>query len=405
MIRFIEKSEADGTVCAPGSKSAAHRLLICAAMCQGVSRIDNIPLCDDVLATIDCLKALGVGIELNGCSATIHGIDLTKAEPKEPLNCRESGSTLRFLIPIAMLSGKEIVFVGSKKLLSRPMTIYETLAKEYSLSFKKHEDGISVRGPLGAGEYFIDGSVSSQFITGMLLALSTLSGDSRIIINKRLESEPYVNMTIDAMSKFGIRVYREDDYSFFTFGGQEYRAGEMAIEGDWSAAAFLFALDSISADGCVTVNGLDIESLQGDKICKEHLKSLERGCAEIDISDCPDLGPILFTVAAIKQGGRFTGTKRLRDKESDRIASMQQELAKFGAELIAEENAVTVLERELHSPSERLCGHNDHRIVMSLAVISTLFGGEIDGCEAVAKSYPRFFEDIKALGIQANEIN
>ena len=179
----------------------------------------------------------------------------------------------------------------------------------------------------------------------------------------------------------------------------------MAVEGDWSAAAFLFALDSISAGGCVTVNGLDTESLQGDKICKEHLKSLERGCAEIDISDCPDLGPILFTVAAIKQGGRFTGTKRLRDKESDRIASMQQELAKFGAELIAEENAVTVLKRELHAPSERLCGHNDHRIVMSLAVISTLFGGEIDGCEAVAKSYPRFFEDIKALGIQANEIN
>jgi 3-phosphoshikimate 1-carboxyvinyltransferase len=302
-----------------------------------------------------------------------------------------------------MLSGEEVAFVGSKGLMSRPMTVYETLAKENGLSFKKDDDRITVCGPLCAGEYFIDGSVSSQFITGMLLALSTLSGDSRIIINKRLESESYVNMTVDSMAKFGIRVYREGDYSFFMFGGQQYRARDTVVEGDWSGAAFLFALDSISAVGQVSVGGLDEQSLQGDRIFRDLLASLEEGYAEIDISDCPDLGPILFTLAAINHGARFTGTKRLRDKESDRIASMQKELAKFGAELVAEENAATVIKRQLHAPCERLCGHNDHRIVMSLAVISTLLGGEIEGCEAVTKSYPGFFEDLGVLGISSHE--
>ena len=404
MIKRIEKSEADGIVNAPGSKSAAHRLLICAAMCQGVSRIDNLSLCEDVLATIDCLRALGVNIELDGKTATVRGVDFTKAEPKEPLNCRESGSTLRFLIPVAMLSGKEVSFIGTRKLLSRPMGVYEKLARKYGLTFKKEDDRITVCGPLVAGEYFIDGGVSSQFITGMLLALSCLGGDSKIIVNRQVESRPYVDLTMSIMREMGVRVHLDTDWSFLIFGGQESRAGDRRVEGDWSAGAFLEALNGLSSSGLVTVNGLDENSVQGDKICREHLAALEQGYTEIDLSDCPDLGPILFTMAAIKGGARFVGTKRLRDKESDRIAAMQTELGKFGAELVVEENAVTVLCRELHAPSERLCGHNDHRIVMSLAVICTLYGGEIEGCEAVSKSYPDFFEDIKVLGIKVYDV-
>ena len=380
----------------------AHRFLILSAMCEGkTSIIRGITPSEDVLATIDCLSAMGVKIEYDGGCAKVFGIDFSKAKPTEPLNCRESGSTLRFLIPIAMLSGNEVRFVGSERLMARSQSIYEGIAKDEGLLFRRDIDSITVKGPLRAGEYFIDGSVSSQFISGMLMALSTLSGDSRIIVNSKIESEPYVDMTVAAMADLGVRVYREDDYSFFMFGGQNYSAKDVEVEGDWSGAAFLEAFNHIG--GNVKICGMNESSLQGDRICKELFSMLDEGCPEIDISNCPDLGPILFTLAAIKNGGKFIGTKRLRDKESDRIEAMRSEMTKFGAELFVEENSVTVIKRELHAPSERLYGHGDQRIVMSLAVLCTALGGEIEGCEAVKKSYPDFFKDIESLGIKVCE--
>ncbi len=403
MTKRIEKSKAEGVVNAPASKSIAHRMLICAAMCKGKCRIDGIPSCEDVLATIDCLRALGVEIEYDGRYATVHGIDFTKAKPSGTLNCRESGSTLRFLIPLAMLSGNEVIFTGSERLMERPQSIYENIAKEYGLTFIRDNKSITVKGPLTAGEYFIDGSISSQFITGLLLAFSTLSGDSKIIINHVIESRPYVDLTVDAMSKFGVRIYNDTDWSFYIFGGQEYKEKNLSVEGDWSGAAFLEAFNHIG--GAVRIDGLNRESRQGDRICTKLFERLDNGFSEINIEDCPDLAPILFTVAAIKNGGKFYGTKRLKIKESDRAEVMKEELSKFGAELLIEENAVTVLKRELHAPSVRLLGHNDHRIVMSLAVLCSIYGGTIEGCEAVAKSYPEFFEDIKSLGIEFYEVN
>ena len=399
----IDKGSAKGSIKAPPSKSMAHRMLICAAMCEDESRIEGLPACEDVLATIDCLRALGVKIEYDGNTATVCGIDFTKAKPCGVLNCRESGSTLRFLIPLAMLSGNEVVFTGSERLMARPQNIYETIAKEWGLTFKRRGDRITVCGPLSGGEYFIDGNVSSQFITGLLLALSALDADAKIIINTPIESRPYVDLTISVMDKFGVRVYLDTDWSFLIFGGQKYRKINTRVEGDWSGAAFIEAFNHIG--GRVVIDGLDKDSLQGDRICMEYFDKLDGGFYEMDISNCPDLGPILFTMAAIKEGGRFIGTKRLRDKESDRIEAMRCELEKLGAEFTVEENAVTVLNREIYAPSERLCGHNDHRIVMSLAVLCTLYGGEIEECEAVKKSYPNFFEDIKSLGIRTYEIN
>ena len=398
MIKRIEKSKAEGIVNAPSSKSVAHRMLICAAMCQGESRIEAVPCCDDVLATIDCLRALGVSIDYDGHTASVVGIDFTKAKPSCELNCRESGSTLRFLIPLAMLSGNEIVFTGSERLMARPQNIYEAIAKEWGLTFKRERDRITVKGPLSGGEYFIDGNVSSQFITGMLLALSALNADAKIIFNTPIESRPYVDLTISVMAKFGVRVYFDTDWSFLIFGGQEYRKLDARVEGDWSSAAFIDALNHIG--GRVQIDGLNEDSLQGDRVFREYFRVLNEGFAVVDIANFPDLGPILFTMAAIKNGGKFIGTKRLRDKESDRIEAMQKELSKFGAEFIADENSVTVVKKELHTPSERLCSHNDHRIAMSLAVLCTLFGGEIEGCEAVSKSYPDFFKDIHELGIK-----
>ena len=382
----------------------AHRLLIAAAMCKGqTSIIDGITPCDDVLATIDCLKAFGVKIEYDGKRAAISGIDFLKAEPTGPLNCRESGSTLRFLIPLAWLSGQEVRFVGSERLMERPQDVYEQIAKDWGLKLERSGGSITVKGPLEAGEYFIDGGVSSQFITGLLFALSCLNGDAKIIVNQKIESRPYVDMTISAMREFGVKVYNDTDWSFLIFGGQEYTAKEISVEGDWSGAAFLEAFNHIG--GRVQIDGLNSQSRQGDRVCVELFKRLDEGFSEINIEDCPDLAPILFTIAAYKNGARFIGTRRLKIKESDRAEVMREELMKFGAELTIEENSVTVNKCELHSPTERLKGHNDHRIVMSLAILCTIYGGEIEGCEAVSKSYPDFFEDIKALGIKHYEVN
>lgn len=404
MRKIVSKSKAEGTVSAPASKSVAHRMLILAALCKDkTSIIRGISPSEDVLATIDCLSGMGVKIEYDGDLAVVRGIDFSKVNTAEPLNCRESGSTLRFLIPLAMLSGNEVKFVGSERLMARPQSIYETIAKEEGLTFKRDKDSLTVCGPLRAGEYFIDGNVSSQFITGLLFALSTMDGDTKIIFNTPIESRPYVELTIWTMQKFGARVYYDTDWSFFMFGGQEFKPQNLTVEGDWSNAAFLEAFNHIG--GSVKVLGVGEESLQGDRICREYFDRLDKGFCELDISNCPDLGPILFTIATVKDGARFTGTKRLRDKESDRIAAMKSELRKFGAELDVEENAVTVKKCDLRTPSETLYGHNDHRIVMSLSVICSLFGGEIDGCEAVSKSYPKFFKDIKALGIKVDDIN
>ena len=404
MIKRIEKSVAEGRVASTSSKSMAHRLLIAAAMCKGqTSIIDGITPCDDVLATIDCLKAFGVKIEYDGKRATLCGIDFLKAEPCEALNCRESGSTLRFLIPLAWLSGQEVRFVGSERLMERPQDVYEQIARDWGLKLERSVGSITVKGPLEAGEYFIDGGVSSQFITGLLFALSCLNGDAKIIVNRKIESRPYVDMTIACMREYGVKVYNDTDWSFLIFGGQEYSAKDVSVEGDWSGAAFLEAFNHLG--GRVQIDGLNPESCQGDRICVELFKKLDEGFCEISIEDCPDLAPILFALAAHKSGARFIGTKRLKIKESDRAEVMREELKKFGADLTVEENSVTVNKCRLHSPTERLSGHNDHRIVMSLAILSTLYGGEIEGCEAVSKSYPNFFEDIKALGIQHYEIN
>lgn len=394
----IEKSTARGEVLAPPSKSMAHRLLIAAAMCEGESKLDGISSCEDVLATIDCLRALGAKIEYDGNSAKVFGIDFLSATANESLMCRESGSTLRFFIPLLWLSGNEARLVGSEKLLSRPQSVYEEIASEKGLVFEKTADCIKVRGPLQSGEYRLCGDVSSQFITGLLFALSLLEGDSRIIITTALESRSYIDLTISAMAEFGVTVTWENDSTLSIKGGQKYFAKSLHVEGDYSGSAFTDAFNLIGGD--VRVLGLNEESLQGDRVYRELFALIENGAPEINIEDCPDLAPILFTLAAMKRGATFVGTKRLKIKESDRAAVMAEELAKFGAKITVFENSVIVSGGRLHAPTEILSGHNDHRVVMSLALIASVYGGVIDGCEAVKKSYPDFFRDIKKLGIK-----
>jgi 3-phosphoshikimate 1-carboxyvinyltransferase len=399
----IEKGIAKGRITAPPSKSMAHRMLICAAMSEGESVIRGISECEDVLATLDCLSAMGVPFERNGDTVRVRGIDMKNAAPSGELKCRESGSTLRFLVPICLLSGNNTMLVASGSLMRRPMSVYAGLSKEKGFTFLQDERSVIVKGPLKAGEYRVAGDISSQFISGLLFALPTVEGDSRINIIPPIESRSYINLTISALSEFGINVQWEDDHTLFIKGGQKYKAVDTSVEGDYSNAAFLSALSVLGGD--VSVDGLKDDSLQGDRVYSKLFDMLCKGTPTIHIGNCPDLGPVLFAVAAAKYGGVFTGTSRLRIKESDRGAAMAEELKKFGTAVSIHNDTIVVYPAEFHAPTDTLAGHGDHRIVMSLAVLCTLTGGEIEGAEAVAKSYPDFFDAIKALGVKETVLN
>ncbi len=387
-----------GVLAAPPSKSMAHRLLICAGLCQGVSHIRGVDFNEDISATVDCLRALGAVCTVQGDTVTVQGTDVRSAKPQQVLACRESGSTLRFFIPLALLSNETARFAGTEKLLSRPLGIYETLCRERGFRFLQSSSQLEVKGQLQAGEFTIAGDVSSQFITGLLFALPLAEGDSVIRLIPPVESRSYVNLTLEAMASFGVKARWQDENTLFIPGNSRYQPRDIAVEGDYSGAAFFGAMKALGGD--IQITGLRKDSLQGDKIYEKHLQSICAGTPTIDLSDCPDLGPVLFAVAAAKNGAVFTGTRRLKIKESDRAAAMAQELAAFGTEVTVEENSVTVSANPFHPPLRPLQGHNDHRIVMSLAVLLTLTGGTIEGAQAVRKSFPDFFEKLRALGIE-----
>lgn len=398
----IKKGLASGKVDAPPSKSMAHRMLICAGLSGGTSIVNGIAESEDILATIDCLEALGAKCEKSGDSIRVTGINMDGVETGTVLKCRESGSTLRFFVPICMLTGKKLVLTGSERLLQRPLGVYKELSEEKNMEFLQEDGQVKVAGPLVPGTYRMAGNVSSQFVSGLLFALPLLDGESKIELIMPVESRSYINMTIDALKEFEVNAYWDGDNTIVIPGGQTYKAKEVTVEGDYSNAAFLEALNLFG--GKVQVDNLKEDSLQGDKVYEKMFKTLCEGNEELDISDCPDLGPILFAVSAALNGGNFVGTARLRIKESDRATVMAQELAKFGINVIVGHDYVTVEKGSFTKPETELYGHNDHRIVMSMAVLSTITGGIIDGAEAVKKSFPDFFEKLTALGIEVTTI-
>ena len=398
----LSPSQLEGCVTAPPSKSISHRALICAALAEGESIISNLAFSEDVWATIDSLYAIGARIKRIGeDTVKVTGIG---GKPRSicALCCRASGSTLRFLIPICLLSPEKFELIGNKKLFARPLGIYAKLFGDRYLGVEKKLLTLSAGEPLAAGEYRVAGNISSQFITGLLFALPLCKGDSKIIVDGNFESASYVDLTLDTLAKFGIEIQKENNI-FYIKGGQNYLPTDVKIEGDASNAAFFEAANILG--GNVEVIGLDPESLQGDMAFKRHFEALKAASSHpIDLSDCPDLAPILFTVAAFCGGGIFTHTDRLRLKESDRIESMRSELGKFGAEIQVfdglDGGTVKVLKTPLHPPAEPLDSHNDHRVAMALAILCTRYGGVIKGAEAVNKSMPDFFERLASLGAE-----
>ncbi|MBE6732970.1 MAG: 3-phosphoshikimate 1-carboxyvinyltransferase [Ruminococcaceae bacterium] len=397
----IKKGKANGQIMAPASKSMAHRSLICGALSKQ-STIKGLDFSEDIKATIGCLKTLGANVKIEGNSVTIGGLLDSKKKVDEPLLCGESGSTLRFLLPLCLLRGEPIVLKGTKRLFERSLSVYEDIAKAQGIKFLQKDNAVMVCGVLKSGLYEVKGDISSQFISGLLFALSTLKNDSIIKIEGKFESASYVGLTLKALGDFGVRVTRLDAKSFKVHGSQSYFSQNITVEGDYSNAAFFDALNVFG--GNVLVKGLDPQSIQGDRVYKDYFKAIENKNSVIDLTDCPDLGPILFALAAAKGGAVFSGTERLRIKESDRVSAMADELSKFSIPVKAGKNTVEIGKATLKKPTVLLDGHNDHRIVMALSVLCTITGGKIMGAEAVAKSLPQFFSLLSSLGIEVNEI-
>lgn len=391
----IKKSTASGTVFAPPSKSISHRALICASLTDN-SNVFNLAFSNDITATLNCLETLGAKVQKNGDTVSVGKLNPFEIADNTEIFCNESGSTLRFLIPLCMLSGKRIILRGSKRLFERPLTVYEDICKNNGITFEKNTDCLTLCGKLKANEYNVAGDISSQFISGLLFALPLLNKDSKINIKGKLESASYIDLTLKTLNDFGINI-KKDNNSFTVFGNQKYQSNDITVEGDCSNAAFLDAFNLFG--GNVKVEGLNGDSIQGDREYIRMFNDLKSGKKEFDLTDCPDLAPIMFALASYFSGAVFYGTKRLKIKESDRISAMASELKKFGVTVTENENSVEILSGNLKKPQEILYGHNDHRIVMALSVLCSVTSGSISGAQAVEKSYPDFFEKISQLGI------
>lgn len=398
----ILPSKTSGEVSAPPSKSFAHRYLIGSVLSRGKCVIKNIADSDDISATLSCIEKLGGSVTKDGNIVTVIPTNEKQIE-NAVFDCKESGSTLRFFIPVVLATGaKNCTFLGSERLLARGIKEYEKLFENSDIKINSDKKSIEVNGKLTSGNYEISGEVSSQYTTGMLFALSVLDGKSTLKITGNAESRAYVDMTIKVLKDFGADI-TETEKNFFEINGKgRLSPGEFTVEGDWSNAAFLIALSRLV--GTISVSGLNENSVQGDRFLSAAFDTLDGENAEIDLKDCPDLAPILFSYAAYKNGGKFINTRRLRVKESDRANVMAEELKKFGANVKVYENSVEIEKTQLKPPIVPLCGHNDHRIVMALSVLAAVFGAEIDGAEAVNKSYPDFFRVIKKAGVNVYEI-
>lgn len=393
----INGSALNGRVVIPPSKSAAHRALICSFLAGG-GTVKPIIDSKDMQATVGIIKALENG--------------------ESVLNCIESGSTLRFMIPVAAALGKNVTFVGEGRLPQRPIGEYLELLPMHNVAVES--DGglpMTISGKLKNGSYEVAGDVSSQYITGLLLALANLEGDSAIILTTPLQSKPYVDMTVKIMNDFGVKV-TETDFGYLIHGGQSFHKMDYTVEGDWSQAAFFLVAGAISGD--VTVDGLDMNTTQGDKGILDVLeafgakfeinensvrcvKSSLKGTV-VDATDIPDLVPIISVLAAFSEGQTvIKGAERLRYKESDRIESVVENLKLIGADVTETEDGMIINGgKELHSAE--LKGYNDHRIVMAFSVSGLFLDGEtvIDDANSINKSYPSFFEDYNSIGGKAD---
>ena len=421
----IKPSTLNGTIKIPPSKSYSHRAVIAAALAESKdnrkSKIDNLKFSVDITTTTDIMENWGAKINREESSLEIVG-NSGKVVPRDKyVQCNESGSTIRFLIPIGITNENELIFDGKGKLVDRPFDSYYRIFDEQEI-FYKNENGklpLEVKGKLKAGNYEIDGNISSQFITGLLYALPLLDGDSKLIINKNLESKGYIDLTMEILKLAGIKIKNNDYKSFEIKGNQKYKPFDYTVEGDYSQVAFWIVAGIISANRDNEIKCLHVNknSLQGDR---EIIEIVERIGAKleifddylivkpsktkgtvIDISQCPDIAPILTVLGALSEGEtRIINGERLRIKESDRITSIKTELNKLGANVNEEGDSLIIQGVERFNGGVTVNAWNDHRIAMSLAIASSRCEKEIvlEEAESVRKSYPHFWDDFVKMG-------
>ena len=409
--KIIKANKLVGEVSPPPSKSILHRYIIGSSLAKGISKIENISYSDDIIATIEAMKKLGANIEKKDNCLLIDG---SKTFDKEYLNksseidCNESGSTLRFLFPLSIVKENKVLFKGKGKLFKRPLSPYFENFDKYQIKYSHiNENEILLDGVLKGGEYQIDGNISSQFITGLLFSLPLLNGNSKVIIKGKLESSSYIDITLDCLSKFGVKIINNSYQEFIIEGNQTYKSGNYEVEADYSQVAFFLVANSIGSD--IKINGLNSNSLQGDKKIIDFVSEIDNWNKNekliLDGSETPDIIPILSLKACTsKKEIEIVNIARLRIKESDRLSATVQELSKLGFDLIEKEDSILINSRKnfIHNNKEiiSLSSHSDHRIAMTVAIASTCYEGEIilDNLDCVKKSYPNFWEVFLLLG-------
>lgn len=411
-----------GAVKVPPSKSMAHRAVICAALSDGVSKISNIDLSDDIIATIQAMESFGAkitkGTDVLEVTGVYHETTLKETQGENTIDCNESGSTLRFVIPISTLFPGPHRFIGRGKLGERPLDTYYKIFEQQGVRYQYKEGKLNliVDGKLQSGLYEVEGNVSSQFITGLLFTLPLLDGDSTIIITTELESKGYIDLTLSAMKDFGIEIVNNDYKEFYIKGKQKYQARNYCVEADYSQAAFFLVANALQNE--VVMHDLNLDSLQGDKEAIEILERMGMVLREkdggfvgnvedrltgitIDGSQCPDIIPVISLAAALSEGTtEIINAGRLRIKESDRLHATATELNKLGANITELEDGL-VIEGVSHlNGGVEVWSHKDHRIAMMLAIASTVCNEPIiiKDYESVTKSYPNFWQHFKQLG-------
>ncbi len=412
-VAIITPRRLSGTIAAPPSKSDAHRAIICALLSRGVCEVHPLELSEDILATVNAAKAFGALVEVE---ENLLRIDARGAFAQDnvTINCRESASTLRFLVPVASAFGLNVHFEGGSTLTLRPMGVYADVLPKFGVSCDySGRLPFSASGQLKAGKFEVKNAISSQFISGLLLALPLLEGDSEIVLSGTLESAGYVDMTVKTMAAFGVTVTRTEA-GFLVPGQQKYQPVNYTIEGDWSQAAFFLAAGAISAP--VRVSGLKIDSAQGDRAIVDILQrmgaNIKCGMDYVEVSpselhgidifaaQTPDLVPIFAVLGACAEGTtRILGAARLKYKESDRLQAMDEGLRKLGVKITTCDDGLVIEGRDSFEDAE-LNGFNDHRIVMALSIAATRANGKvsISTAESVRKSYPTFFSEYNKLG-------
>ena len=410
----ITPSKLEGTVVIPPSKSLSHRAIIAAGLSNGKSIISNIMYSKDIIATIGAMRAIGANIIEHDNYLEITGSKVKRIS--DVIDANESGSTIRFMIPIAMTIPDKVTFIGKNNLCKRPLDSFFEIFDKKNIKYERGEDylPLEVEGKLTPGEYEIRGDISSQFITGLLYALPLLDGDSVIKITTPMESKGYIDLTIDMLKLFGIEIINDNYEKFIVKGNQEYKAHDYMVEGDFSQSAFFLVADMLGAN--IKLKAMNMHSHQGDKKIiadvedfggiidySDELLSVKSDNVKntiIDFSQSPDLGPALTVLAQLAEGTtKFINASRLRIKECDRITCMKEELEKLGGSIDEMPDGMIIYGiNRLHGGVVN--SHNDHRVVMALAMATLRMDGDlvIENAEAITKSFPNFFEVFESLG-------